>query len=182
MGEAAEGRNGTGASDAGPATGTAASGPADAGPAPGTEPAGPSGDGLSGHGAVGDGVGAAAPLARTDRPAARARSRSGVGRTLQRVMNGLAVAVTAVTVLFAAVLGLRIALAFVPINPDNPIVRWIDGLAGAVVLAFRDLFLPADPRIALAVNYGLAAIFWLVAGLVVARVLRGLGQLLARTG
>jgi hypothetical protein len=47
------------------------------------------------------------------------------------------------------------------------------------VLEFRDLFLPSDPQLAVAVNYGLAAVFWLVAGLVVGALLSALGRLVA---
>jgi len=41
---------------------------------------------------------------------------------------------------------------------------------------------PADPRIGLLANYGLAAVFWMVVGFVVAAVLSGLGQLVAGRG
>ena len=62
-----------------------------------------------------------------------------------------------------------------PVNPGNAIVEWIVRFADIIVWGFRDLFLPADPRIALVANYGLAAVFWLVVGLVAARVLSVLG-------
>jgi hypothetical protein len=37
------------------------------------------------------------------------------------------------------------------------------------------LFLPADPRIGLLANYGLAAVFWMAVGLIAAWALSGLG-------
>ena len=52
-------------------------------------------------------------------------------------------------------------------------------VADVLVLKFRNMFLPADPRIALAVNYGLAAIFWLVVGMIAAALLSGVGRLTA---
>ena len=103
------------------------------------------------------------------------RIRLGVRTTV----NLLAIVAQAVAFVCVAVLLVRIGLAFVAVNPQNAIVRGIDGFADAVVLAFRDLFLPADPRVRLAVNYGVAAIFWLIVGLVAARLLRGLGRLVA---
>ncbi len=94
-------------------------------------------------------------------------------------MNVLAVAVRLVACLFAVVLVVQIGLAFVAVNPHNVIVGWIVRFADVIVLDFRDLFLPTDPRIGLAVNYGLAAVFWLAAGMIAAWVLSGVGQRVA---
>jgi len=81
-------------------------------------------------------------------------------------MNALAVVARLVGCLFAVVLLVRIGLAFVAANPHNVIVEGIVRFSDVIVLEFRDLFLPSDPRIELAVNYGLAAVFWLAAGLI----------------
>ena len=111
------------------------------------------------------------------------RVRSGaagrVGRAVQTIMNALAAIARLVGSLFAVVLLVRVGLAFVAVNPHNVIVEWIVGFSDAIVLDFRDLFLPTDPRIGLAVNYGLAAVFWLVAGMVVGWALSAVGQLAA---
>ncbi len=92
-------------------------------------------------------------------------------------MNLLAVLVRLVAGVFAVVLLLRIGLAFVTVNPHNVIVEWIVRLADVLVWGFRDLFLPADPRIGVVANYGLAAVFWVAVGMIAAWVLSGLGQL-----
>jgi hypothetical protein len=102
-----------------------------------------------------------------------------VGRAVQKIMNALAALARLVGSLFAVVLLVRVGLAFVAVNPHNVIVEWIVGFSDAIVLDFRDLFLPTDPRIAVAVNYGLAAVFWLVAGMVVGWALSAVGQLAA---
>ena len=102
-----------------------------------------------------------------------------VGRAVQKVLNALAAIARLVGSLFAVVLLIRVGLAFVAVNPHNVIVEWIVGFSDAIVLDFRDLFLPSDPRIGLAVNYGLAAVFWLVAGMVVGWALSAVGQLAA---
>ena len=111
------------------------------------------------------------------------RVRSGaagrVGRAVQTILNALAAIARLVGSLFAVVLLIRVGLAFVAVNPHNVIVEWIVGFSDAIVLDFRDLFLPSDPRIGLAVNYGLAAVFWLVAGMVVGWALSAVGQLAA---
>jgi hypothetical protein len=102
-----------------------------------------------------------------------------VGRVVQTIMNALAATARLVGALFAVVLLVRVGLAFVAVNPSNVIVGWIVRFSDVLVLDFRDLFLPTDPRIGLAVNYGLAAVFWLAAGLVVGWLLSGAGRLAA---
>lgn len=109
--------------------------------------------------------------------AARRRRPGRIRFGIRTTLNLLALAAEVVAFGSVVVLLVHIGLTFVAANPQNVIVQWIDGLAGVVVLAFRDLFLPADPRVRLAVNDGVAAVFWLIAGLVVARALRGLGRL-----
>ena len=81
--------------------------------------------------------------------------------------------------LLAAVLLVRVGLAFVPVNPGNVIVEWIVRFSDVIVWGFRDLFLPADPLVGLVANYGLAAVFWLAVGLIAAQVLSGLGRRVA---
>jgi hypothetical protein len=131
---------------------------------------------------TGDGAGAA-PLSGSSARGGGHRGGPGtavrVRRAVQTIMNLLAVTVRAVAYLFAAVLVVRIGLAFVPVNPNNVIVEWIVRVADVLVLDFRNLFLPADPRIALVVNYGLAAVFWLAVGMIAAWVLSGFGRLVA---
>jgi hypothetical protein len=102
-----------------------------------------------------------------------------VGRAVQTIMNALAAIARLVGSLFAVVLLVRVGLAFVAVNPHNVIVEWIVGFSDVLVLDFRDLFLPTDPSIGVAVNYGLAAVFWLVAGMVVGWALSAVGQVAA---
>jgi len=99
----------------------------------------------------------------------------GLRRALGTILNLLAVTVRLVGFVLAAILLVRIGIAFVPVNPDNVIVEWIVRFADIIVWGFRDLFLPVDPRIGLVANYGLAAVFWMAAGLIAARTLSGLG-------
>ena len=157
MGEQGNGRDHAGAPDDKAAAGRAAS---------------PTGDGA-----------AAAPVSgppvrlgdHRGRPSAAVRVR----RTVRTIMNLLAVTVRLVTCVFAVVLVVRIGLAFVAINPHNVIVEWIVRWADVLVWGFRDLFLPADPRIGLVANYGLAAVFWVVVGVIAAWGLSGFGRLVA---
>ena len=99
----------------------------------------------------------------------------GVRRAVRTIINLLAVTVRLVGLVLAAILLVRIGLAFVPVNPGNVIVEWIVRFADIVVWGFRDLFLPTDPRVGLVANYGLAAVFWMAVGLIAAAALSGLG-------
>ncbi|MBV9922922.1 MAG: hypothetical protein JOY78_18995 [Pseudonocardia sp.] len=131
---------------------------------------------------TGDGVGAPAVAGRSVRAGDhRGRAASGVRlrRAVQKALNLLAIVVRLVACLFAVILLVRIGLAFVAVNPHNAIVEWIVRAAGVLVWNFRDLFLPADPRIGLVANYGLAAVFWVVVGVIAAWLLSGLGRLIA---
>ena len=76
----------------------------------------------------------------------------------------LATLVRIVTLVFAVVLVADIVLRVVGVNPTNGVAQFVSGFAEAVVLAFRDLFLPSDPTVALVLNYGLAAVFWVLVG------------------
>lgn len=57
-------------------------------------------------------------------------------------------------------------------NPANPIVRAVTGWATELVGPFHNVFTPKSPKLAIAVNYGLAAIVYLVVGGVLRRVFR----------
>jgi len=103
----------------------------------------------------------------------------GLRRALGTILNLLAVTVRLVGFVLAAILLVRIGIAFVPVNPDNVIVEWIVRFADIIVWGFRDLFLPADPRMGLVANYGLAAVFWMALGLIGARALSALGLRIA---
>jgi hypothetical protein len=102
-----------------------------------------------------------------------------VRRAVWTIMNVLAIIVRLVTWVFAAILLVRIGLAFFATNPHNVIVAWIVRAADVLVWGFRDLFVPTDPRIGLVANDGLAAVFWVVVGVIVAWILSGFGRLVA---
>jgi hypothetical protein len=131
---------------------------------------------------IGDGAGVAPvsePLVRFDDHRGGVAAGVRVRRAMRTIMNLLAVTVRLVAVAFAVILLVRIGIAFIAVNPNNAIVEWIVRFSDIIVWGFRDLFLPADPRIGVAANYGLAAVFWLVVGLIAARVLSGFGRLVA---
>jgi hypothetical protein len=57
---------------------------------------------------------------------------------------------------------------------STSITRFVAYWADRLQLGFRGLFNPADARARVAINYGLAALVWLVASSLVAGVLRRL--------
>jgi hypothetical protein len=78
--------------------------------------------------------------------------------------------------LFAVVLVIHVVLTVGEANPANGIARFIRTIADAVSLGFKDLFnKPADdPKLRVLLNYGLAALFWLIVSTVIARLIRRL--------
>ncbi len=76
---------------------------------------------------------------------------------------------------FVVILVGHIALTLGEANPANGITRFVAYWADRLLLGFQNLFTPADARVRVLVNYGLAALFWLVVTFVVARLVRRLG-------
>jgi hypothetical protein len=109
----------------------------------------------------------------------RQRAPIDVGDLVWRIARILASAVRVVAYVLAVVLVAYIVLTLVGVNPQNAVAQVIGGVADVAVLAFRDLFLIADPSFAVIVNYGLAAVFWLLVGEFGSRLIRYLGARLA---
>ena len=105
---------------------------------------------------------------------AEERSTKNARAAMGKTVNVAANIVRGVATLFAVVLAAQIVLTLGNANPDNGIVTRVADLARPLALGFRDLFTPSDPKTLVLVNYGLAAIFWLVAGVVLAKVIRRL--------
>lgn len=91
-----------------------------------------------------------------------------VRRLLAAVGDLLALACT----LAALIALLAVVFSVFSANPANPIVHAVTGWASDLVGPFHNVFTPKSPRLAIAVNYGLAAIVYLVGGGVLRRVFR----------
>jgi predicted cobalt transporter CbtA len=103
---------------------------------------------------------------------AEERSTKNPRAVVAKAVNGAASLVRAIATLFALVLVIRIVLTLGNANPDNGIVKRIAELAEPLTLGFKDLFTPDGMKTQVLVNYGLAAVFWLVVGAVLAKVIR----------
>ncbi|MEJ2886598.1 hypothetical protein [Actinomycetospora aeridis] len=98
-----------------------------------------------------------------------------VGELVWKIAKVLASVVRVVAYVIAIVLFAYVLLTIVGVNPQNGVAQVIGGVADATVFAFRDLFLPADPTFAVIVNYGLAAVFWVLVAEFGSRIIRWAG-------
>jgi hypothetical protein len=75
---------------------------------------------------------------------------------------------------FALVLAVHVVLTMGNANPNNGITEFFSTAADWFVLAFRNLFMPDDQKLRVLVNYGLAAVFWMIVSAVLSRLVRRL--------
>lgn len=95
--------------------------------------------------------------------------------TRSRVAAALATVIRIVGGLFVLILVAHVALTLGGANPANSITRFVAYWADRLQLGFRGLFTPSDARARIVIDYGLAALFWLVVSWVLLRVVRRLG-------
>ncbi len=91
------------------------------------------------------------------------------------VVGFLAGLVRWVGLVLALILVVHVLLVVGHANPDNGITVFFADAADPLALAFRNLFTPQNAELRVLVNYGLAALFWLVVSGIAARLLRRLG-------
>jgi hypothetical protein len=89
-------------------------------------------------------------------------------------LGALALVVRWVGLIFALVLAAHVLLTVGHANPHNGITVFFADVADPLALAFRNLFTPANAELRVLVNYGLAALFWLIVSGVVTRLIRRL--------
>ncbi|SFW58260.1 hypothetical protein [Amycolatopsis australiensis] len=77
--------------------------------------------------------------------------------------------------IFAALLVLHVIFTVGSANPNNGIVSFVKSWADSLALGFSDLFTPSDEKLRVLVNYGIAAVFWLVVSGILAKIIRRVG-------
>ena len=97
-----------------------------------------------------------------------------VGATA-RAGNAVARALRTIGYAIVAVLLLHIVLTLLQANPANVVASLIRRLAGTFDLGLSNLFLVADPMLAVLLNYGAAALAWLLITAVVVRLASRIG-------
>ncbi|MGQ0842280.1 hypothetical protein [Actinokineospora sp.] len=80
--------------------------------------------------------------------------------------------VTGIGALFALIEVVYILLIVLGANAANAFFRFVSSLAEPLALFFPGLFQLANYNLAVILNYGLAAVFWLVVAGLIARILR----------
>jgi hypothetical protein len=110
-----------------------------------------------------------------DHRAPRTRRRYSGTAVRRRAVALLAAAVSVATTLVVAVLAVHIVFTAFEANTANDLVRWFGHRATDLCWQFRDVFQPDDPKVEVAVNYGLAALVYLVIGRIVVGLVRRLG-------
>jgi hypothetical protein len=73
------------------------------------------------------------------------------------------------------VLALHVALTLLQANPANAAAALIARLADTLDLGLSNLFLVADPKLAVLLNYGAAALVWVLITAVVVRLVSRIG-------
>jgi hypothetical protein len=94
--------------------------------------------------------------------------------TRSNVVGVLAGVVRWAGLLFAIVLVVHVLLTVGNANPSNGITRFFSGAADPLALAFKSLFMPENAQLRVLVNYGLAALFWLIVSSVLSKLIRRL--------
>ncbi|GAB3460076.1 hypothetical protein [Actinophytocola sediminis] len=91
--------------------------------------------------------------------------------TVAGVAAGL---VRATGLALALILVVHVLLTVGNANPDNGITVFFGEVAEPIALAFRNLFMPENAELRVLVNYGLAALFWLIVSGIASRLIRRL--------
>lgn len=93
-----------------------------------------------------------------------------------QVVGAFSAVVRWVGTIAAVLLTAHVILTVGGANPDNAITQFVAGWAEPLALGFENLFpKPEAPKLEVLINYGLAAVFWLVITSVIVRIVRALG-------
>src|SRR5437764_3393699 len=86
------------------------------------------------------------------------------------IVGVLAGVVRWVGLILAVVLVLRVVLTIGGANPANGIASFVTAWSDRFTWGFKNLFTPTDAKLRVLVNYGLAAIFWLIISSIIVRI------------
>ena len=95
--------------------------------------------------------------------------------TTARAGNAVARALRTIGYAIVAVLVLHIVLTLLQANPANVVATLVRRLAATFDLGLSNLFLVGDPMLAVLLNYGAAALAWLLITAVVVRLASRIG-------
>ena len=87
-------------------------------------------------------------------------------------MWGVARIVSLITSVVVGLIVIGIVLVLLEANRDNAIVDWLVGAGDFLSKPFHGIFQPDGRKAMVAVNWGLAAVVYAIAGRIIARVVR----------
>ena len=88
-----------------------------------------------------------------------------------RVFTLIATVVRVVCSIIAALIVVHAVFVLFEANPDNLLVEFTTAWRDTFGWFTKDLFAPSDPKIAEAINDGLAALIWIVAGTLLSKLI-----------
>jgi hypothetical protein len=88
-----------------------------------------------------------------------------------RVFTLIATVVRVVCSIIAALIVVHAVFVLFEANPDNLLVGFTTGWRDTFGWFTKDLFQPSDPKIAEAINDGLAALIWVLIGMLLSKVI-----------
>jgi hypothetical protein len=88
-----------------------------------------------------------------------------------RIFTLLATIVRVACSVIAALIVVHAVFVLFEANPANPLVEFTAGWRDTFGWFTKDLFTPSDPKIAEAINDGLAALIWVVVGNLVSKLI-----------
>jgi hypothetical protein len=88
------------------------------------------------------------------------------------VVGAVASVVRWVGLAVVIILVLRVLLTVGGANPNNGITGFVTSWSNPLAWGFKDLFTPSDAKLRVLVNYGIAALFWLIVGSILTRIIR----------
>ncbi len=97
---------------------------------------------------------------------------STVGTTARRGAGLLATVLNIIGIVIVVILVLHIVLTLLDANPANGLTTFIASWAAELNLGLGNLFTPANPKMAVTMNYAVAAIIWLAVTTIVVRLVR----------
>jgi hypothetical protein len=90
-------------------------------------------------------------------------------------VGALAGLVRWVGLVIVIILVARVLLTVGGANPANGITSFITRWSTPLAWGFKDLFTPGDAKLRILVNYGIAALFWLIVSSILTRIVRRIG-------
>ncbi|WP_157429983.1 hypothetical protein [Actinomadura oligospora] len=96
----------------------------------------------------------------------------GLGAARQRAVAWIVTLISIVTTVVVLILAVHIVFVAFDANTGNALVHRISGWADDLAWQFRDVFQPENHKAEVAVNYGLAAVVYLVIGRILVALVR----------